>query len=131
MLQRTNVLSISIQCSYSAFTSWVFSVHHAFLLKSFLYNVRLNCGLAPFRLFSEVLVQGVSLTLGMKKYGRWNGRFLICNGRFQLWYGKFCLLWNMEDLAYVPFHSMPWHRCRKGGRILKISAKGCSLSFEW
>jgi len=59
-----------------------------------------------------VLVQGVGLTLDMKKYERWNGKFLVWNGMEWMisvmeWYG-------MEKLAcygirkiYVPFHSMP------------------------
>jgi len=35
----------------------------------------------------------------MEKYGRWNGQFLV-------WNGKFCLLWNMEDLRSIPQYAL-------------------------
>ena len=107
-------VSISIQCSYSAFTSWVlFRSLNAFL-KLFLYDVPLKRGLAPFRLLSELLAKGVSLTPGMDKYGRWNGRFLVWYGMEDFMYGmelhgRFCLLWKI----FIPFHSMPcWKHTR-------------------
>jgi len=76
---------------------------NAFLLKFFLFNVPLNLGLAPFHLFSEVLVQGVGLTLDMKKYGR----FFVWNG--MEW--KISLMeWNgMEKLPAMEYGRFTFH----------------------
>jgi len=48
----------------------------------------------------------------MEKYGKWNGRFLVWYGmedfRYGMeLYGRFCLLWKMEDLHSIPQYALP------------------------
>jgi len=53
------------------------------------------------------------------------------DGMEDFWYGKFCLLWNMEDLRSISFHSMPWLRLLQTWLTLVADGKHVKEDLQW